>query len=89
MRTLGVEVGIGAEQKGGLAIEQLGALAQAIGEGGDDDQLQDVVSAGGAPHQAGAAFEAQLMGGAVVGKVKVCQGESSVRTCSGVGAGEP
>ena len=65
---LGVEVGIGAEEKGGLAIEQLGTLAQAITEGGDDDQLQDLVGAGGAPHQAGAAFEAQLVGGAVVGE---------------------
>ena len=63
---LGVEVFIGAEQKGGLTIKQLGALAQAISERGDDDQLQDLVSAGGTPHQAGAALEAKVMRDAVV-----------------------
>ena len=63
---MGVEVFIGAEQKGGLAIKQLGAFAQAISERGDDDQLQDLVSAGGAPHQAGAALVAELMRDAVV-----------------------
>jgi hypothetical protein len=41
-------------------------LAQAISERGDDDQLQSLVGAGGAPHQSGATLEAQLMGDALV-----------------------
>src|SRR5208337_2924809 len=61
-----VEVFIGAEQKGGFAIKELGALAQAISERGDDDELQDLVSTGGTPHQAGAALEPQLMRDAVM-----------------------
>ena len=36
---LGVEEGVGAEQKGRLTVEELGALTQAIAEGSDDDQL--------------------------------------------------
>ncbi len=63
---LGVQVFIRADQKGGLAIEQFGTLAQAVSQGGDDDQLQDLVGAGGAPHQAGAALITELMSDAVV-----------------------
>jgi len=61
-----IEVRVGAEQERRLAIEQLGALAQAISEGSDDDQLQGLMGAGGAPHQSGAAFEAQGMRDIVV-----------------------
>jgi len=63
---LRVEVFLGAQEEGGLTIKQLGALAQTIGERGDDDQLRDLMSAGGTPHQADAAIVAQLMRDAVV-----------------------
>ena len=63
---LGVKIGVGANQEGGLAVEELGALAQAIAEGSDDDQLQELIHPGGAPQQAGALFEAQLVGGAAM-----------------------
>jgi len=43
---LGVEVFIRADEKGGLAIEQFGTLAQAVSQGSDDDELQRLVSAG-------------------------------------------
>jgi hypothetical protein len=65
-KDLRVKTFIRANEKGGLAIKQFGALAQAVSEGGDDDQLQDLVSAGGAPHQAGAALITELMGDAVM-----------------------
>ncbi len=63
---LGIEVGVGAKQERRLAIEELGAFAQAISEGSDDDPLQGLMGAGRAPHQSGAAFEAQLMRNIVV-----------------------
>ena len=62
----GVELFIGADEKGRITIEELRAFAQAISERGDDDQLQNLVGAGGAPHQRGTALEAQWMRGAVV-----------------------
>ena len=67
---LGVQVFIRADQKGGLAIKQFGTFAQAVSERGDDDQLQHLVSASGAPHQAGAALITELMSNAVVGQGK-------------------
>ena len=86
---LGVEVFIGAEEKGGTAIEQLGTLAQAITEGGDDEELQHLVGAGGAPHQSGAAFEAQFMRGAVVGEGKGLPGRIVGADLFGSGSGRP
>lgn len=45
-----IELFVRGEEKGGMAIEQLGTLAQAISERGDDDQLQDSIRARGTPH---------------------------------------
>ena len=65
---LGVEVLVGAEEKGGTAIEQLGTLTQAISQGSNNDELQNLMGSGGAPHESGPSFEAQLMRGAVIGE---------------------
>jgi hypothetical protein len=64
-------------------------LAQAISEGGDDDQLQSLVGPGRAPHQAGAAFEAQGMGGAVGGEGKGLPGRIVGADLFGSGCGKP
>ena len=64
-----VELFIGTDQKGGLAIEELGAAAQPVSEGcDDDDQLQNLVGAGGASHQTGTALEGESMLDAVAGE---------------------
>jgi hypothetical protein len=52
--------------------------------------LQNLMGAGGTPHQAGAALEAHGMGDAVAGEGKCLPGRIiGARTCSGVGAGGP
>ena len=61
----GIELLVGADQKGRIAVEQPGTPAQAISERSDDDQLQHAVGTGRAPHQAGAALAAHFMGSAV------------------------
>src|SRR5689334_13309376 len=39
-QNLEIELRIGADQKGGLTVEQLGAIAQTVAEGFDDQQEQ-------------------------------------------------
>ncbi len=58
----GSKVGVGADQKGRSAIQQLGAFAQAVGERGDDEELQQATGAGGTPQQFGSLFVAERMG---------------------------
>src|ERR1700682_2276879 len=56
-----VQFRIGADEVGRIAIKQLGAFAGAVGQGGDDNQLQNLLGSGGAPHNILEAFEAELM----------------------------
>ena len=44
-----IQLRVGADEKGGLPVEKLGALAEAIAEGFDDQQAQGEVGSGLAP----------------------------------------
>ena len=83
----GGEVRVSAKQKGGLAVEQLGALAQAITKGSDDDQLQHLARASRAPHQAGATLEAQLVGGPFMDEGEDLPGRIVLANLFGRGSG--
>ena len=50
---------VSADQKGGLAIQQLGTFAETVGEWCDDDELKSLMGSGGTPHYVLKAFEAQ------------------------------
>jgi len=52
-------VGVGADQKGGLAVQEFAVFAQPVGSGSDDDELEIVLSAGGAPAQGTQLLDAQ------------------------------
>jgi hypothetical protein len=57
---LGFWVFIRSGEKSGATIKQLGTLARAISEGGDDNELQRLAGANGVPHQSLATLEAQF-----------------------------
>ena len=57
----GVQSGVGANEKGGVSVEKLRAFAQAVGKWRDDDQLQNLLDSGRAPHHVLPPFEAQRM----------------------------
>src|SRR6267154_1467153 len=56
-----VQFRIGADEVGRIAIKKLGAFAGAVGQGRNDNQLQNLLGSGGAPHNILEAFEAELM----------------------------
>jgi len=81
---------IGANQKGGFTVKKLGALAEPISQRGNHHELQSVLQAGRTPQQ-GRQSLTFIQCLAPEREMEIsCQGmDSSVRICSGVGAGAP